>query len=89
MGPDIWVPADCGQDFGLCSQSFHELQQGSVMVWLMFQERKTTFKMEEHTGGGREQGGVHCNHLGRGDSDVKVENNRVSLEKSKGRPIKA
>lgn len=45
MGPDNWVPADCGQDFGLCSQSFHELQQGSVMVWLMFQERRTTFKV--------------------------------------------
>lgn len=42
MGPDNWVPADCGQDFGLCSQSFHELQQGSVMIWLVFQERKTT-----------------------------------------------
>lgn len=42
MGPDNWVPADCVQDFGLCSQSFHELQQGSVMIWLVFQERKTT-----------------------------------------------
>lgn len=55
----------------------------------MFQERKTTFKVEEHTGGGREQGRVHCNHLGRDDSDMKVENNRVNLEKSKGPPIRA
>lgn len=55
----------------------------------MFQERKTTFKVEELTAGGREQGGVHCNHLGRGDSEVKVENNRVNLEKSKGPPIRA
>ena len=55
----------------------------------MFQERKTTFKVEEHTGGGREQGGVHCNHLGRDDSDMKAENNRVNLEKSKGPPIRA